>query len=236
MFRLIKRWLPAKDEVRKPMIFARQSTAMIRREYQGKPLEEKNVDPNPFQQFEIWFEEAAKVIEIDPNAMTLSTVDSGGQPSSRTVLLKGFDDEGFTFYTNYESRKGVQITQNPKVSLTFYWPEMVRQICIEGTVEKTTASQSDTYFRTRPVGSRISALVSPQSRELSSRQELEKLVKQIQKEYDNYDEIPRPPNWGGFIVHPSRFEFWQGRINRLHDRICYIKMDNDLWKICRLAP
>ncbi len=235
MIRFIKRWLPARDEVRKPMKFARQSMAMLRREYKGIPLEEKNVSPDPFTQFEIWFEEAAKMIQNDPNAMMLSTVDAEGRPSCRTVLLKGFDENGFVFYANYESRKAQQIAQNPRVALTFNWSDLVRQICIEGVAEKTTESQSDAYFRSRPVSSRISAWASPQSRVLSSRSQLEKRVKEIQKVYQD-DDIPRPPNWGGYLVRPNRIEFWQGRINRLHDRICYTKTENGLWKICRLAP
>lgn len=217
------------------MKFARQSVAMIRREYQGKPLEEKNMSPNPFQQFENWFEEAAKVIEDDPNAMVLSTVDPDGRPSARTVLMKGFDDYGFTFYTNYESRKAGQIWNNPHVALTFYWPDLVRQVCIEGVAEKIPETQSDAYFKSRPASSRISAVASPQSRELSSRSELEKRVKQVRREHED-DEIPRPPFWGGILVKPYYFEFWQGRINRLHDRICYTQKENNLWKLKRLAP
>ena len=217
------------------MKFARQSVAMIRREYQGMPLEEKNVSPNPLQQFEIWFEEAARIIKDDPNAMMLSTVDPDGRPASRTVLMKGFDDYGLTFYTNFESRKSVHISANPAVALTFYWPDLVRQVCIEGVAEKIPDAQSDAYFKSRPVSSRISALASPQSRELSSRTELEKRVKQIQNEYEG-DEIPRPSVWGGFLVKPHRFEFWQGRVNRLHDRICYVKKEGGYWKISRLAP
>ncbi len=217
------------------MKFARQSVAMIRREYQGKPLEEKNVSPDPFQQFEEWFEEAARLIEDDPNAMNLATVDEQGRPASRTVLMKGFDEEGFLFYTNYESRKSRHIFNNPNVAITFYWPELVRQICIEGEAEKISDSQSDAYFRSRPVSSQISALASPQSREISSRSELEKLVSKTRKEFET-DEIPRPPQWGGFLVKPHRFEFWQGRINRLHDRICYTRKDKHHWKITRLAP
>ena len=217
------------------MKFARQSVAMIRREYQGKPLEEKNVSPDPFHQFEEWFEEAARLIEDDPNAMNLATVDEQGRPASRTVLMKGFDDEGLLFYTNYESRKSRHIFNNPNVAITFYWPELVRQICIEGEAEKISDSQSDAYFRSRPVSSQLSALASPQSREISSRSELEKLVSKTRKEFET-DEIPRPPQWGGFLVKPHRFEFWQGRINRLHDRICYTRKDKHHWKITRLAP
>ncbi len=236
VIRFIKRWLPGREEVRKPMKFARQSVALIRREYKGLPLEEKNVSPNPFQQFEIWFEEAARKIADDPNAMILSTVDEEGQPAGRTVLMKGFDDEGFVFYTNYESRKADHIENNPQVCLTFYWPDILRQIIIEGTAEKIPGFQSDTYFRTRPAGSRISAVASPQSRVVSSRTDLEKRVRKVQREYDNYNDIPRPDYWGGYLVRPRRFEFWQGRVNRLHDRICYTSADNRLWKIQRLAP
>lgn len=235
VIRFIKRWFPAKDEVRKPMKFARQSAAMIRREYQGEPLVEKNLLENPLDQFEIWFEEAARRIADDPNAMILSTVDSKGHPSARTVLMKGFDDEGFVFYTNYQSRKAGHMEVNPQVSLVFYWPDLVRQVCIEGLAEKVPESQSDAYFRTRPVSSRISAVASPQSRVISSRQELEKRVKEVRKDHEN-GEIPRPRHWGGYLVRPWRIEFWQGRINRLHDRICYIRKEGEHWQIKRLAP
>ncbi|MDG5767963.1 pyridoxamine 5'-phosphate oxidase [Balneolales bacterium ANBcel1] len=235
MIRFIKRWMPARDEVRKPMKFARQSVAMLRREYQGKPLEEKSVSPNPIQQFELWFEEAAGIIRDDPNAMVLSTADDNGRPSARTVLMKGFDDDGIVFYTNYESRKSLQIMKNPHVALTFQWPDLVRQVCIEGVAEKVPESQSDAYFRSRPVSSRISAVASPQSKVLVSRSELEKRVEEVRRELEG-EEISRPDTWGGYLVRPERFEFWQGRINRLHDRLEYLPAGNGRWTIRRLAP
>lgn len=210
---------------------------MIRREYQGKPLEEHSVSTDPMNQFELWFEEAAKIIQDDPNAMILSTTGKDGRPTARTVLLKGFDGEGFVFYTNYESRKSLQIKDNEHVALTFYWPDLVRQVCIEGVAEKVPESQSDAYFRTRPAASRISAVASPQSREIDSRARLEKSFRKVQNEYGHYDEIERPSFWGGFLVRPYRIEFWQGRINRLHDRICYLKEEGrSNWKRVRLAP
>jgi pyridoxamine 5'-phosphate oxidase len=234
--RFIKRWLPGRDEVRHPGRFARQSVAMLRREYQGKPLEEAHVDPDPILQFEAWFEEATRVIRDDPNAMVLSTVDERGRPSGRTVLLKGFSDDGFIFYTNYESRKGREIRENPHVALTFNWPELMRQVRIEGVAEKTTEEQSDAYFHSRPAGSRISAVASPQSRVVSSRRELEERTRNLEEKYRDFDEIPRPENWGGYLVRPELIEFWQGRVNRLHDRICYTREPEGGWQFRRLAP
>lgn len=236
VIRFIKRWLPGRDEVRHPGRFARQSVAMLRREYQGEPLEEEHVDPDPILQFESWFEEATRVIRDDPNAMVVSTVDEQGRPSARTVLLKGFNEEGFIFYTNYESRKGRQILANPNVALTFHWPDLMRQVCIEGTAGKTTESQSDAYFRSRPAGSRISAAASPQSQVVASRRELEDRVRVLEEEYRDLDAIPRPAHWGGYLVRPERIEFWQGRVNRLHDRICYTRKPDGGWEFRRLAP
>ncbi len=228
--RFIKRWLPAKEEITK----SKQAIAMIRREYEGNPLQIRSVAPNPFDQFSEWFDEAVKKIRIDPNAMTLSTVDENGQPSTRTVLLKGFDQSGFVFYTNYLSRKGHHIESNPKVSLTFYWTELIRQIHIEGTAQKVSKPQSDEYFKTRPTASKISAWASNQSKPLDSRDELDRRFREFEEKFDG-GEIPRPENWGGYLVVPHRMEFWQGRINRLHDRICYTLKDGK-WKIERLAP
>lgn len=234
--RFIRRWLPGRDEVRNPGRLARQSVAMLRREYLGEPLEERHVDPDPVLQFESWFEEATRVVREDPNAMVVSTVDGDGRPSGRTVLLKGYDEDGFIFYTNYESRKGKQIAENPYVALTFHWPKLMRQICIEGVAEKTSPEVSDAYFHSRPVGSRISAVASPQSRKVDSRQELEDCVRMLQEQYQKPDDIPRPDHWGGYLVRPHRFDFWQGRVSRLHDRICYTRNEHGQWTFQRLAP
>lgn len=240
MFRSIlnffKRWIPGRDEVQSPARFARQSVSMLRREYEGDPLEEKHVDRDPIRQFEFWFAEAVRVIRDDPNAMVLSTVDSESRPSARTVLLKGFNDDGFVFYTNYQSIKGNHIQNNPHVSLTFHWPDLMRQVRIDGTAEKTPETQSEEYFQSRPAGSRISAAASPQSSVVASREELEILTREFREKYQDLDKIPRPAYWGGYLVRPRRIEFWQGRLSRLHDRICYSKEKGNTWKMERLAP
>lgn len=227
--RILKRWLPAKDEIPN----SKQAIAMIRREYEGKPLDEKSVDPNPFNQFSTWFDNAVEHVNTDPNAMTLTTVSENGQPSSRTVLLKGFDENGFVFYTNYRSRKGTHIANNPKVSITIYWAELVRQIHIEGKAQKLSEDQSDEYFKSRPVASQLSAWASSQSKKIESRSALEQKMKEYEQKFG--DEIPRPLHWGGYLVVPHRIEFWQGRLSRLHDRICYSLDDGD-WSIKRLSP
>lgn len=207
---------------------------MLRREYAGEPFLEKHVSKDPIEQFSVWFDEAVAKIKTDPNAMILATANSDGIPSSRTVLLKGYDENGFIFYTNYGSRKGKQILANPNVSLTFYWPELMRQIHIEGIAEKVSEAQSDAYFSKRPSASQLSALASSQSHVVESREALEQQLKAMEKKHGG-GTIPRPENWGGFCVKPNRMEFWQGRLNRLHDRICYQREDNQ-WKILRLAP
>lgn len=227
--RFIKRWLPAKDEIKDP----KKAIAMIRREYEGIPLNLESIDPNPVNQFSKWFDEALKHVSFDANAMTLTTVSEDGQPSSRTVLLKGFDDSGFVFYTNYRSRKGRHIQANSRVSITFYWADLMRQVHIEGNAQKVPEPQSDEYFKSRPVASRLSAWASSQSEEVESRSALQKKMKEFEKKFG--DDIPRPPHWGGFLVVPHRIEFWQGRLNRLHDRICYSLEDRN-WKIKRLSP
>lgn len=234
MFRYLKRWLPGKDEISKPKTSAKQGLEMLRREYAGKPLLEEKVNKDPIRQFSEWFDEAVEKIKTDPNAMILATAEPDGKPSSRTVLLKGFNELGFVFYTNYGSRKARQILSNPNVSITFYWPELMRQVHVEGKTEKVSARQSDDYFATRPPSSRLSAWASSQSEPVASREELEDKLNEMEKKFTD-DSIPRPPNWGGFRIKPCRIEFWQGRLNRLHDRICYIKKEKE-WKIKRLSP
>lgn len=206
---------------------------MIRREYEGIPLNEYTVDSNPFEQFSRWFDEALEHVSFDANAMTLTTVDENGQPSSRTVLLKGFDKNGFVFYTNYRSRKGRHIQNNSRVSITFYWAELIRQVHIEGNAQRVPETQSDDYFKSRPVQSQLSAWASSQSDEVESRSVLKARMKEYEEKFG--DKIPRPPHWGGFLVVPHRIEFWQGRLNRLHDRICY-SLEDDEWAIKRLSP
>jgi pyridoxamine 5'-phosphate oxidase len=234
MFSFFRRWIPAKDEVSKPKTAARQAVEMLRREYAGEPFLEEHVSEDPIKQFTVWFDEAVDKIKTDPNAMILATADQDGKPSSRTVLLKGYDENGFVFYTNYGSRKGRQILENPHVSITFYWPELMRQIHIEGQAEKVSEEKSDDYFSNRPSASQLSALASSQSETVESRETLEKQLKAMEKKFSG-GKIPRPENWGGFQVNPIRMEFWQGRLNRLHDRICYEKRDGE-WEIFRLSP
>ncbi|MCF8240959.1 MAG: pyridoxamine 5'-phosphate oxidase [Melioribacteraceae bacterium] len=202
----------------------------LRSEYMGEPLNKSEVDPNPVNQFKRWFEEAIRSSIIEPTAMTLATVSETGQPSARIVLLKGFNEKGFTFFTNYESRKGKELAANKKASLLFFWSELHRQIRIEGEVEKLPVDESEQYFNSRPEASRISAIVSEQSKVIPGRKYLERLV----LEFDR-TKIERPPNWGGYLLKPVQIEFWQGRENRLHDRILY-KSVNNKWEINRLAP
>jgi pyridoxamine 5'-phosphate oxidase len=210
------------------------SIADIRKDYQLKSLAESEVAKDPFAQFSIWWEEAVQSAIVEVNAMALSTVSPEGKPSSRIVLLKGYTEEGFVFFTNYTSDKGKQIEQNQHVSLLFFWKELERQVRIEGTASKIAAEESDAYFNSRPVGSRLGAWASPQSQKIADRaildQELEKITTQFQEH-----EITRPPHWGGYRVEPTRIEFWQGRSSRLHDRILYEQVDQQ-WQISRLAP
>ncbi|TVQ67443.1 MAG: pyridoxamine 5'-phosphate oxidase [Balneolaceae bacterium] len=235
MLRYFKRWIPARDDVGRPAQAVKQGIAMLRREYDGKPFDETSADPDPFTQFESWFGDAVKHIGQDPNAMILATADKEGQPTSRTVLLKGFDEEGFVFYTNYNSRKAKSIEENPRVSLTFYWPDLMRQIQVHGTAEKVPPEISDEYFNSRPDGSKLGAWASDQSSPISSRYALEEQLKQYEETFRDTG-IPRPPHWGGYRVVPFRIEFWQGRLNRLHDRISYRNEENGRWIIERLSP
>ena len=208
--------------------------ADIRREYSLQSLDENNIAENAVDQFTRWWNEAVNSEIPEVNAMTLATATKAGKPSARIVLLKGYDERGFIFFTNYDSGKGKELTQNPQAALVFFWKEIERQIRIEGEVEKIAAAESDEYFLSRPAGSRISAWASPQSQVITNRQILETGVERYATEFKN--SIPRPPHWGGYRVMPWRFEFWQGRTNRLHDRLQYTKIADGSWKVDRLAP
>jgi pyridoxamine 5'-phosphate oxidase len=199
-------------------------------------LNKANVDANPIIQFDLWMKELSHhgVSELDKISMTLATADEKGQPSARIVLLKSFDDRGFVFYTNYHSRKGRELDQNSLVSLLFYWPAVARQVRIEGTVEKVSPEESDRYFGSRPLGSRIGAWASEQSQPVENRELLEQRFAEYSEKFG--DNVPRPPHWGGYRVKPVTIEFWQGRDNRLHDRMRYSLQDNGSWLIERLAP
>jgi pyridoxamine 5'-phosphate oxidase len=210
------------------------SIADIRKDYQLKSLSEQEVDQNPFAQFSVWWNEAVQSDIVEVNAMTLSTVTSTGKPSSRIVLLKGYDEEGFVFFTNYSSDKGRQLMQNHFAALLFFWKELERQVRIEGVVSKVSEEESDAYFNSRPVGSRLGAWASPQSQKIRDREVLNNELMKFTEQFDQ-ENIPRPAHWGGYRVKPTRIEFWQGRSNRLHDRILY-EQDNDNWQISRLAP
>lgn len=210
------------------------SIADIRTSYQKKTLGEKNVVDDPVAQFQIWWDEALASNAEEVNAMTLATASKEGRPSARTVLLKGIHKNGFVFFTNYESRKGEEIAENPQVALLFFWKELERQVRVEGRIEKIDAAESDEYFNSRPIESRMGAWASPQSKVIPDRKFLEKKEKQIEREFAN-KAIPRPQNWGGYIVIPDTMEYWQGRPGRLHDRILYT-FDGTVWKKERLAP
>lgn len=212
-----------------------QDLAQIRKEYTLLSLDEESVMANPFGQFEKWFNEATNAKVPEPNAMNLATVSSNNRPSSRIVLLKGFTDQGFTFFTNYQSSKGKDLAENPFCALTFFWPELERQIRIEGSVERTSVTESDTYFKSRPRASQIGAWASPQSSVIQTRKLIEDRFNEMEKKFKGKDSLPRPNQWGGYLLKPFLIEFWQGRPSRLHDRILYTRDDNT-WKISRLAP
>ena len=207
----------------------------LRKDYRAEKLSETDVKKNPIEQFDHWFDEALKSGIYEPNAMTLATASSDGKPSARIVLLKGFNQDGFVFYTNYLSRKGKELAKNPVVALVFFWPELERQVRIEGTIEKVSKETSEKYFQSRPKESQIGALASPQSQVIEDRSLLEKNWQALEKKYAD-QEIPKPSFWGGYLVKPQVIEFWQGRSSRLHDRIVYRKADKNNWKIVRLAP
>ena len=230
--------------------------ADLRREYKRGKLNREDLLDDPLAQFRAWFSTAQpsgsrlwkvaigfyKWIQIvfgsspiEPNVMTLATADAAGRPSARTVLLKGIDERGFIFFTNYESRKGHELAANPHAALVFYWQELERQVCISGTVAKLPAAESEAYFKSRPRGSRISNWASIQSETLADRAELERRFKEMEERFASKD-IPLPPYWGGYVLNPERIEFWQGRASRMHDRFSYSRRADGGWKLDRLSP
>ncbi len=209
--------------------------AALRRSATGFALDREDLNDDPIVQFEDWFRYACETVSLDPNAVTLATVDSKMRPSSRTVLLKSFDEKGFVFFTNYESRKAADMEKNPNVSLLFFWSESARQVKIRGTAEKIPMKESLAYFLSRPRGSQIGAWVSAQSSVIASRSLLEAKFQEIKQKFKDKD-VTLPAFWGGYRVVPDQIEFWQGRRNRLHDRFEFTKQDDGSWKIERLAP
>ncbi|OYY13570.1 MAG: pyridoxamine 5'-phosphate oxidase [Polynucleobacter sp. 24-46-87] len=209
------------------------SIAQLRKNYTFGQLSETEVPPNPLSLFQLWFDQAVKAECPEPNSMTLATADAAGNPSARIVLLKGADSAGFTFFTNYESQKGKELAARPHAALLFHWHELERQVRIKGVVERVSPAESDEYFHSRPAASRIGAWASPQSAEIPNREFLEEAEKRFAADFG--DRPPRPEHWGGYRLHPTEIEFWQGRPSRLHDRIHY-QLDGAQWRIARLAP
>jgi pyridoxamine 5'-phosphate oxidase len=210
------------------------SLSDLRKEYIRAGLDESDADPDPIEQFRKWFDEALAADLHEPNAMTLATATPDGKPSARIVLLKGFDARGFVFYTNYEGRKGRELAENPRAALVFYWGELERQVRVEGRVWRVLEEESDAYYASRPRGSRLGAWASAQSRSVERRELVEERLRELEREYTGR-EVPRPPFWGGYRVEPEEIEFWQGRENRLHDRLVY-RWSSDGWRIERLQP
>ncbi len=208
--------------------------AQMRKSYEQAALDEAHVRPLPIDQFHHWFDEAVKAKALEPNAMTLATVNADGRPSTRVLLIKGADAQGLVWFTNYQSRKGQELASNPVAAMQFFWPELERVVRIEGRVERVPEAESDEYYRSRPLGSRIGAWASPQSSVLPSREQLEQAWADQQARLG--DDPPRPDHWGGYRLVPDRWEFWQGRPSRLHDRIEYRLQSGGRWLIQRLAP
>lgn len=209
--------------------------ANLRKEYTKASLDVTSVNKNPLLQFEKWFDEALLSNALEPSAMTLATISETGKPSARIVLLKGITDNHFYFYTNYQSQKGRELETNPACALTFFWPELERQVRISGFAQRATAEESDEYFNSRPRGSQLGAWASPQSVVIKDRSLLDQRLKEIEEKFKNEKTLPRPKQWGGYKVAPFEIEFWQGRQNRLHDRILYTLIESK-WQINRLAP
>lgn len=208
----------------------------LRKEYAKASLDSNSIDSDPIKQFEKWFNEAQEATVLEPNAMALATVGDNGKPSVRIVLLKGVDHGNFLFYTNYQSKKGVQLGINSACAATFFWPELERQVRIEGVATRLSFEQSTEYFQIRPRGSQLGAWVSPQSSKLESRAILEERLTQMEDRFSGIDKLPKPEQWGGYAINATVIEFWQGRRNRLHDRLEFTKSDSGIWKMVRLAP
>jgi pyridoxamine 5'-phosphate oxidase len=212
-----------------------EGLANLRKDYSKASLDVDTIDPNPIVQFEKWFKEAVNAKIPEPNAMNLATVSESGRPTSRIVLLKGIENNQFLFYTNYQSQKGRELDLRPECALNFFWPELERQIRIEGIAQRVDTKTSDDYFQSRPRGSQIGAWASPQSAIIRDRKILEDRVKEIEKRFEGKTVLPRPNQWGGYAIAPFEIEFWQGRSSRLHDRLCFTQVEGK-WQLHRLAP
>jgi len=210
------------------------SIADLRKEYTLAGLTEQDLDRDPIEQFKKWLQQAIEVLP-EPNAFVLATADKTGRPSARVVLLKGVDERGFTFFTNYESRKGRELAENPQAAMVFYWAPLKRQVCITGDISRLSHEESEAYFKSRPRGNRLGAWASKQSQPVPSRAELENRMRELETRYPG-DDIPLPAFWGGYLLGPTRIEFWQGRPNRLHDRFCFSREAAKPWRLERLSP